>query len=57
VGADGGPARPGRHPGGAGQDAGAGSTRATVILGYLGSSEDFDHAIAEFVIAYADQNE
>ena len=31
--------------------------RAAVISGYLGSSEDFDHAIADFAIAYADQNE
>jgi uncharacterized protein (DUF2252 family) len=31
--------------------------RATVISGYLGVSEDFDHAIADFAIAYADQNE
>ena len=31
--------------------------RATVISGYLGSSEDFDHAVADFAIAYADQNE
>ena len=31
--------------------------RASVISGYLGSSEDFDHAIADFAIAYADQNE
>jgi uncharacterized protein (DUF2252 family) len=31
--------------------------RATVISGYLGSSESFDHAIADFAIAYADQNE
>jgi uncharacterized protein (DUF2252 family) len=31
--------------------------RATVISGYLGSSDDFDHAIADFAIAYADQNE
>ena len=31
--------------------------RATVISGYLGSSEDFDRAIADFAIAYADQNE
>jgi uncharacterized protein (DUF2252 family) len=31
--------------------------RATVISGYLGSGEDFDHAIADFAIAYADQNE
>ena len=28
-----------------------------MISGYLGSSEDFDHAIADFAIAYADQNE
>ena len=31
--------------------------RATVISGYLGAGEDFDHAIADFAIAYADQNE
>jgi uncharacterized protein (DUF2252 family) len=31
--------------------------RASVISGYLGSSEDFDCAIADFAIAYADQNE
>ncbi len=31
--------------------------RATVISGYLGSSEDFDCAIADFAIAYADQND
>jgi uncharacterized protein (DUF2252 family) len=31
--------------------------RATLISGYLGSSEDFDHAVADFAIAYADQNE
>ncbi|HEY2312495.1 MAG TPA: DUF2252 domain-containing protein [Streptosporangiaceae bacterium] len=31
--------------------------RATIISGYLGTSEDFDHAIADFAIAYADQNE
>ena len=31
--------------------------RATLISGYLGSSEAFDHAIAEFGSAYADQNE
>jgi uncharacterized protein (DUF2252 family) len=31
--------------------------RASVISGYLGSSEYFDHAIADFAIAYADQNE
>jgi len=33
------------------------TARATVISGYLGSSEDFDHAIADFAIAYADQND
>jgi uncharacterized protein (DUF2252 family) len=31
--------------------------RATMISGYLGMSEKFDHAIADFAIAYADQNE
>ncbi len=31
--------------------------RAAVISGYLGSSEDFDHAVADFAMAYADQNE
>ena len=31
--------------------------RATLISGYLGISEDFDHAIADFAIAYAAQNE
>jgi uncharacterized protein (DUF2252 family) len=31
--------------------------RAAMISGYLGSSEDFDHAIADFAMAYADQNE
>jgi len=31
--------------------------RATVISGYLGSSEDFDHAIADFAVSYAEQNE
>jgi uncharacterized protein (DUF2252 family) len=31
--------------------------RATVISGYLGSSDAFDHAIADFAISYADQNE
>jgi uncharacterized protein (DUF2252 family) len=31
--------------------------RATVISGYLGASEDFDQAIADFAVAYADQNE
>ena len=31
--------------------------RATMISGYLGGSEDFDHAVADFAVAYADQNE
>jgi uncharacterized protein (DUF2252 family) len=31
--------------------------RAAMISGYLGSSEDFDRAIADFAMAYADQNE
>jgi NAD(P)H-dependent flavin oxidoreductase YrpB (nitropropane dioxygenase family) len=31
--------------------------RATVISGYLGGGEDFENAIADFAIAYADQNE
>ena len=31
--------------------------RATMISGYLGTGEAFDHAIADFAIAYADQNE
>jgi uncharacterized protein (DUF2252 family) len=31
--------------------------RAAMISGYLGNSEDFDHAIADFAMAYADQNE
>ncbi|MGO8885986.1 MAG: DUF2252 domain-containing protein [Streptosporangiaceae bacterium] len=31
--------------------------RATVISGYLGSSDASDHAIADFAISYADQNE
>jgi uncharacterized protein (DUF2252 family) len=31
--------------------------RATMISGYLGMSETFDHAIADFAVAYADQNE
>ena len=31
--------------------------RAAEIAGYLGSSESFDHAIADFAIAYADQNQ
>ena len=28
-----------------------------MISGYLGTSEDFDHAVADFAVAYADQNE
>ena len=31
--------------------------RATMITGYLGTCEVFDHAIADFAVAYADQNE
>ena len=31
--------------------------RATMISGYLGNGEVFDHAIADFAVAYADQNE
>jgi uncharacterized protein (DUF2252 family) len=31
--------------------------RATMISGYMGASELFDHAIADFAIAYANQNE
>jgi uncharacterized protein (DUF2252 family) len=31
--------------------------RAAMISGYLGTSEAFDHAIADFAIAYANQNE
>jgi len=31
--------------------------RATMISGYLGMSEDFDRAIADFAVAYADQNQ
>jgi uncharacterized protein (DUF2252 family) len=31
--------------------------RATMISGYLGGGEDFDHAIADFAVAYAEQNE
>lgn len=30
---------------------------AALISGYLGKSDDFDHAIGEFAVAYADQNE
>ena len=31
--------------------------RASMISGYLGKSEVFDHAIADFAVAYARQNE
>ena len=31
--------------------------RASQITGYLGSNESFDHAIADFAVAYAEQNE
>jgi uncharacterized protein (DUF2252 family) len=31
--------------------------RATVISGYLGGGEEFDRAVADFALAYADQNE
>jgi hypothetical protein len=31
--------------------------RASMISGYLGTSEVFDHAIADFAAAYARQNE
>jgi hypothetical protein len=31
--------------------------RATLISGYLGSSSEFDKAIAQFSVAYAEQNE
>ncbi len=30
---------------------------AALISGYLGKSDDFDNAIGEFALAYADQNE
>jgi uncharacterized protein (DUF2252 family) len=33
------------------------TARATVISGYLGNTEHFDYAIADFALAYADQNE
>jgi uncharacterized protein DUF2252 len=32
------------------------TARATVISGYLGTSEAFDYAIADFAVAYAGQN-
>jgi hypothetical protein len=31
--------------------------RAALIFGYLGGGKDFDNAIADFALAYADQNE
>jgi uncharacterized protein (DUF2252 family) len=31
--------------------------RAALIAGYLGTSEAFDHAIADFAVSYADQNQ
>jgi uncharacterized protein (DUF2252 family) len=31
--------------------------RATMITGYLGGGEDFDQAIADFAVAYAERNE
>ena len=31
--------------------------RAAIISGYLGTSEVFDQAIADFAVGYADQNE
>src|SRR6185295_12210688 len=31
--------------------------RATMISGYLGNGDAFDHAIADFAVAYADQNQ
>ena len=31
--------------------------RASMISGYLGESEDFDQAIADFALAYVGQNE
>lgn len=31
--------------------------QASMIAGYLGTSDVFDHAIADFAIAYARQNE
>jgi hypothetical protein len=30
--------------------------RAALIAGYLGSGPSFDHAVADFALAYADQN-
>ncbi len=31
--------------------------RATLISGYLGGSDDFDNAVADFAVGYAEQNE
>jgi predicted alpha/beta hydrolase len=31
--------------------------RATLISGYLGTGDDFEQAIADFAVSYADQNE
>jgi uncharacterized protein (DUF2252 family) len=31
--------------------------RATVISGYLGEAKEFDNAVADFAVAYAEQNE
>jgi uncharacterized protein (DUF2252 family) len=31
--------------------------RAALISGYLGSGESFDHAVADFAVSYADQNQ
>jgi uncharacterized protein (DUF2252 family) len=33
------------------------TSRAAMISGYLGSGEDFDQAIADFAVAYTEQNE
>jgi uncharacterized protein (DUF2252 family) len=33
------------------------TSRATMISGYLGSGEDFEQAVADFALAYAEQNE
>ena len=33
------------------------TSRATVISGYMGGGEEFDHAVADFALAYAEQNE
>ena len=31
--------------------------RASLIAGYLGTNQSFDHAIADFALTYADQNQ